>query len=115
MTWEVMSEPDWAEIFRAKLDEVGDKKPSFVTGAGRSGAVAAVYASHYLGVPFKPHKAGNYKCDHSVLIVDTVEYTGKTLRKAAAWYARRGLDVETCFGVKEVAGHYYRMWYEVRC
>jgi len=45
-------------------------------------------------------------------VVDTVEYTGKTLRKCASWYKRRGLLPHVIFGVKESRGHYYKMWYE---
>lgn len=84
-----------------------------MTGPGRSGAVAAVYASHHLGIPFKPHKAGNYYNDSRVLVVDTVEYTGRTLCKAAAWYRKKGLDVDIVFAVKESRGHYFEMWCEV--
>lgn len=57
-----------------------------VTGPGRSGAVAAVYASHILRVPFIPFGA---KCPEglgALLIVDTATQSGKTLRKAATRY-----------------------------
>lgn len=110
--WGLMQEEEWRQKFYAKLDEAQKIPFSFVTGPGRSGAVASVYASHYLGIPFKPHKAGNYESDNSVLIVDTVEYTGRTLRKAAAWYEKRGLITLTTFAIKETRGHYYKMWYE---
>lgn len=112
MAWERMSESEWREKFFLALDQVDTTGISFVTGPGRSGAVASVYASHYLGLNFKPHKAGNYDKDTKVLIVDTVEYTGKTLRKAEAWYKKRGLEVVVVFAVKETRGHYYKMWYE---
>ncbi|WP_336057351.1 hypothetical protein [Nitratireductor sp. CH_MIT9313-5] len=57
-----------------------------VTGPGRSGAVAAVYASHILRVPFIPF--GSPAPDHlgRLLIVDTATQTGKTIRKAARRY-----------------------------
>lgn len=110
--WERMSEENWRTEFYASLDKLDPSKYDFVTGAGRSGAVAAVYASHYLGLNFKPHKSGNYHDDKSVLIVDTVEYTGKTLRKAKSWYERRGLIASTAFAIKESRGHYFKMWYE---
>lgn len=57
-----------------------------VTGPGRSGAVAAVYASHILRVPFIPFGA---KCPEdlgALLIVDTAAQSGRTLRKAANRY-----------------------------
>ena len=64
------------------------KPPHFdaVTGAGRSGAIASVYASHALGARFvaygdivKPHE--------KLLIIDTAKMTGKTMRKAAKKYS----------------------------
>lgn len=111
--WERMSEEVWAEAFYSALDEVMSNPFDFVTGPGRSGAVAAVYASHYLGLPFIPHKVGRYEGYESVLIVDTVEYTGRTLRKAQKWYMKRGLIATTCFAIKETRGHYFKMWYEI--
>lgn len=111
--WHKISEDEWKQEFFKVLEGVDPAKFDFVTGPGRSGAVAAVYASHKLGIPFKPHKAGNYKDDSAVLVVDTVEYTGKTIRKAKSWYERKGLLVETAFAIKEQRGHYFKMWYEI--
>lgn len=56
----------------------------YVTGPGRSGAVAAVYASHFLGIPFAP-----YKCFATgrPLIIDTAAQSGRTIRKASRLYA----------------------------
>lgn len=51
-----------------------------VTGPGRSGAIAGVYASHYLGVPYIPLCGSGFK--HPVLVIDTAIDTGRTLRKA---------------------------------
>jgi hypothetical protein len=63
------------------LDEVG-----CATGPGRSGAVAAVYASHVLGVPFIPY--GQKAPTHlgRLLIIDTARESGATLRKAERKY-----------------------------
>lgn len=77
------------EQFRIKLKEKLDNlyiKPRFVTGPGRSGAIASVYASYYLSVPFVPYKTllPNHFCP--ILIIDTAEYTGKTLRQACKVY-----------------------------
>lgn len=110
--WDRMTEQEWRVKFYAALDDINAMKFDFVTGPGRSGAVAAVYASHYLGLPFKPHKAGNYDDDNAVLVVDTVEYTGKTMRKAVSWYHRKGLYAESRFAIKETRRHYFKMWYE---
>lgn len=114
VAWERMSEEEWRLKFYAELDKVKDiaARFDFVTGPGRSGAVAAVYASHYLSIPYKPHKAGNYEVDNWALIVDTVEYTGRTLRQAGNWYRKQGLSTQTVFAIKETKGHYYKMWYE---
>lgn len=58
----------------------------FVTGPGRSGAIAAVYASHHLGIPFLPYGA-EPPMHREVLIVDTAVQSGRTLRKACRKYA----------------------------
>lgn len=57
-----------------------------VTGPGRSGAIAAVYASHILGVPFIPF--GSKAPTHlgRLLIIDTATDSGRTLRKASRKY-----------------------------
>lgn len=111
-SWNHLTEQAFRVHFYEALDRVDKNSFDFVTGPGRSGAVASVYASHYLGLPFIPHKAGDYITFESVLVVDTVEYTGRTLRKASKWYQKRGLSVKTVFGFKEHRGHYYKLWYE---
>ena len=50
-----------------------------VCGPGRSGAVASVYASHYLGIPWVPRPVSGLQ---PVLVVDTAVMSGATLRKA---------------------------------
>lgn len=110
--WERMTEQEWRSAFYDALDQIDASKFDFVTGPGRSGAVASVYASNYLGLPFKPHKSGSYENDSAVLVVDTVEYTEKTMRKAVSWYQRKGLIAESAFAIKETRGHYFKMWYE---
>lgn len=107
--WYDLSEEEFRRSFLPKLEGT---KADFVTGPGRSGAVASVYASHYLGIPYKPHKCGNYTPGETVLIVDTVRYTGGTLRKAFKWYAKRGLNPVVIYGLDEDRGHYYKLWYE---
>ena len=54
-----------------------------VSGPGRSGAIASVYASHYLKVPWLP--AGSVVPERLKphLCVDTAGLTGATLRKLA--------------------------------
>jgi adenine/guanine phosphoribosyltransferase-like PRPP-binding protein len=58
-----------------------------VTGPGRSGAVAAAYASHYLRIPFIPYGKKKPKKFDKMLIIDTARQSGKTLRKAEKKYA----------------------------
>lgn len=59
-----------------------------VTGPGRSGAIASVYASHRLGVPFIPYGAMVPHHLAPLLIADTAEMSGATLRKALRRYER---------------------------
>lgn len=66
---------------REEVDECG-----VVTGPGRSGAVASVYASHFLGIPFIPYKTRAPKGLGRLLIIDTATETGATLRKAERLY-----------------------------
>lgn len=61
-----------------------------VKGPGRSGAVAAVYASYLLGIPFIPY---GQPYPGKLLVVDTVSQTGKTIRKATAKAAKAGHEV----------------------
>lgn len=81
-----ISEAEFAEALRAALS--GIDAPDFVTGPGRSGAIAAVYASYVLHRPFVPygHKPGEDGA--SVLVIDTVAMSGRTIRKAEARYSR---------------------------
>jgi hypothetical protein len=55
---------------------------SAVTGPGRSGAIASVYASHFLGIPWVPlHKAATTPL-RPLLLIDTAIESGATMRKA---------------------------------
>lgn len=93
--YQCISEKQFKDRLKHKLDRL-DFKPMFVTGPGRSGAIAAVYASHYLGVPFVPYKCG-LKRD-GFLIVDTNKSTGKTIRRASRIY--NGAPHISAFSVK---------------
>ena len=84
----VVSEPE----FQARLaDKLAGLRVCAATGPGRSGAVASVYASHYLGCPFVPF--GRPGPEGLLLIVDTARESGQTLRKAAKKYAGRDIVV----------------------
>jgi len=78
-------------------------KYDYVTGPGRSGAVAAVYASHYLGIPFVPYK---HVSKGAPLIVDTAAESGRTIRKASMVYG--GADWVVMFQEPPRV----RFWYE---
>ena len=102
----VVSEPEFSVSIRTMLgaiDPVG-----WVTGPGRSGAVAAVYASHILRVPFvpigsqAPHELGR------PLVIDTARLSGRTLRKAARRYGERDPVVVAVYEQPPRV----RFWYE---
>lgn len=57
-----------------------------VLGPGRSGAVAAVYASHLLHIPFIPYGQKWNPDLGRLLIIDTATESGATLRKATRKY-----------------------------
>ena len=81
--WRLVSEAEFAETIREKLHGV---QADCVMGPGRSGAIAAVYASHILGIPFIPYGRGLPDNLSRLLIIDTATETGKTLRKAHRRY-----------------------------
>jgi hypothetical protein len=79
----VVSEEEFSVAIRRALAGV---VAGSVTGPGRSGAVAAVYASHILGVPFIPFGQPLPVVLGRPLIIDTATESGRTLRKAARKY-----------------------------
>lgn len=60
--------------------------PQCVTGPGRSGAIAAVYASHILGIPFIPYGAKPPPQLPRLPRCINQQQTGKTMRKAQRKY-----------------------------
>jgi hypoxanthine phosphoribosyltransferase len=78
-----------------------------VTGPGRSGAVAAVYASYLLGIPFIPY---GQPYPGKLLVVDTVSQTGKTIRKATAHATNRAEEVVAITIYTQQERLYF--WYE---
>lgn len=88
MTWRLITEQDFRERIRSSLlDRTVPLAVGSVTGPGRSGAVASVYASHLLRVPFIPYGSPVPKDLGRLLIIDTAMLTGATIRKAARRYA----------------------------
>lgn len=80
----IVTTEQFAQALRRKLDECGLNRDTVraVCGPGRSGALAAVYTSHMLGVPFVPYDRPCPEHLRPLLIIDTATSTGRTLRKA---------------------------------
>lgn len=82
-----------------------------VTGPGRSGAIAAVYASHILGVPFIPYKTEAVPTHLGVpLIIDTAMESGATMRKAERFYKQVDSMSRVCYHEPPRVA----FWYEAR-
>lgn len=92
---------------RLRLDAVG-----CVTGPGRSGAIAAVYASHILGVPFIPYGQKAPRELGRLLIVDTASLTGKTMRKARKKYEDETPMWLVIYDEKDAGIGRVSFWYE---
>jgi adenine/guanine phosphoribosyltransferase-like PRPP-binding protein len=102
---EIVQEKDFRETFIKALDAA--PKADYVVGPGRSGAVAAVYASHHLGIPFVPF---NSRMEgKKALVVDTAVMSGKTLRKASRRYGNA--PVVFAYDQSKI-GHRLKFWYE---
>lgn len=99
----VISEEEFLKSFSENLLTLKENI-DFVTGPGRSGAVASVYASYLLSVPFVPY--GQKIPGKKALIVDTVVMTGKTIRKASRKYD----DAPYVFGI--LVSKKRRLWFE---
>lgn len=100
----IVSESEFSERIRGLLlNDNGRAATAYehvgsVTGPGRSGAVAAVYASHILGVPFIPFKTGNVPAHLGrLLIIDTAMESGATMRKADRFYTDVNRVSVVCF------------------
>lgn len=101
----VVSEAEFAAAIRLKLLGVEAKA---VVGPGRSGAVASVYASHILGIPFIPYGMRCPEHLRPLLIVDTARKSGATLRKAERQYGDGECVTVWCFDEPPRV----RFWYE---
>jgi hypothetical protein len=99
-----VTEQEFRDALYRLLDDYRNVKS--VSGPGRSGAVASVYASHYLGVPWFP--AGKPPPDHlrPHLVVDTAIKSGATLRRLS-----RQMDTALTLAVFEEPPR-LRFWYE---
>ncbi len=77
----IVSERGFYADLIAALDDL-ETTFNCVTGPGRSGAIASVYVSHILKIPWIPQGQPIPDKLRPVLIVDTATKTGATLRKA---------------------------------
>ena len=117
----VVDEPEFSAEIRSQLNVGGFcKYPTdlpdvgCVTGPGRSGALAAVYASHILGVPFIPYGQKAPLGLGRLLIIDTATESGATLRKACRKYEAMGHTPITLavFDENDPAIGRVAFWYE---
>lgn len=105
----IVSEPEFSTMVAEALKDV--EKPDFIVGPGRSGAIAAVYASYRLHRPFVPFGHPGGPEGSKVLVIDTVSMSGRTIRKAAARYERMGYVVMALTVVpRNQKRHHF--WYE---
>jgi adenine/guanine phosphoribosyltransferase-like PRPP-binding protein len=100
----IVSEAEFSLAIRERLQGV---RCDCVMGPGRSGAIAAVYASHILGVPFLPYNTPLPSKLTMLLIVDTARQSGNTLRKMLGKYP--GAQALAVFTEPPRV----RFWYEV--
>jgi hypothetical protein len=79
-----------------------------VTGPGRSGAIAASYASYLTGRPFVPF---GQPFPGPILVIDTATKSGRTLRKAVRKVEKTG---SIAYGLQVYASPVdrYHFWYE---
>jgi adenine/guanine phosphoribosyltransferase-like PRPP-binding protein len=83
---EYISEPEFRDKLSVLLNSHDLSTVRCVTGPGRSGAIASVYTSHILGVPFVPYSQKLPEYMKPVLIIDTAHNSGRTLRRAERKY-----------------------------
>ena len=83
----IISEQEFKNKIQDLLSNPNTHKCGWVTGPGRSGAIAAVYASHILHIPFIPFGSKAPPNLGPCLIIDTARESGRTLRKATRKYS----------------------------
>lgn len=84
-----------------------------VTGPGRSGAIAAVYVSHLARLPFVPFAKQLFVSNPSlapVLVVDTAEKTGRTIRRSVKVLRDSGIHADSIVFYREPPRVHF--WYE---
>lgn len=103
----MVSETNFKQRMIEKMKTFNLSQYKFVTGPGRSGAIASVYVSHYYNLTFINYKSNiSDEFKSKVLVVDTAEKTGRTVRKAAKIYNN---EYVTFFNGAEL---HHIFWYE---
>lgn len=108
----IVSEEEFYHVLAEACREQRLGQFSCVTGPGRSGAVAAVYASHMLGIPFIPFGRDAPEKLIPLLIIDTATESGKTLRKAAKKYESTPHRTFALYDEADPEVGRVRFWYE---
>lgn len=105
----MVGEREFASLLADALKDV--TPPAFIVGPGRSGAIAAVYASYHLHRPFVPYGHKGAEAGARVLVIDTVSMSGKTMRKAKSRYERLGYVVDAVTVVPQNQKRHH-FWFE---
>jgi hypothetical protein len=101
-----VSEQEFRQALYAALDQYKGIVRS-VVGPKRSGAVASVYAAHYLGAEWLPCTTRDVPdCLRPVLVVDTARRTGRSIRKMV----RRVKAEHAAWAIDEPPNR--KFWYE---
>lgn len=103
----LISEEEFLLELKETLKDFYAMQCKAVTGPGRSGAIAAVYASHLLRIPFIPYRTVCPDALRPLLIIDTARKTGKTLRQAERFYGEKSLPLHVFDEPPRL-----RFWYE---
>lgn len=107
------------EEFRAKVADAlgwmvhlenGAWRPWAVTGPGRSGAIASVYVSHLLKVPFIPFGVPLPEDKKFIMIVDTAINSGRTMRRALRMYDKHWPMMQFFYQEPPRVRFWYEMW-----
>lgn len=106
MSYRTVHEPEFKDRIKSVLVGV---RAGAVTGPGRSGAIASVYASHILNIPFIPYRQKVPEKLYPVLVIDTAQWTGATIRKARRLYGDDAMMLAVYHEPPMV-----RFWYEAR-
>lgn len=90
-------------------------KPWAVTGPGRSGAIASVYVSHFLQIPFIPFGVSLPENKQHLMIVDTAMNSGRTIRRALKKYEKHRPTPRWFYKEPPRVRFWYETWEGIEC